>query len=150
VNASGLCFGGWIANHRVPEVFARHLMTVHVPRRPYARALPGIPTIRVFEALASGIPLVSAPWLDTEGLFRSDDFLRVRNGQEARAAMRRLRDDPAESAELARRGRETILARHTCEHRARELLAIARSLGLSEHQHGVSTERRLGEQSAWG
>ena len=44
-------------------------MTVHVPRRPYVEALPGIPTIRVFEALACGIPLVSAPWADSEGLF---------------------------------------------------------------------------------
>ena len=34
------------------------------------KALPGIPTIRVFEALACGIPLVSAPWQDEEGLFR--------------------------------------------------------------------------------
>ena len=48
-------------------------MTVHVPRRPYVDALPGIPTIRVFEALACGIPLVSAPWRDEEGLFRHRD-----------------------------------------------------------------------------
>jgi spore maturation protein CgeB len=150
VARSGLSYGGWVANHHVPEVFARHLMTIHVPRRPYARALPGIPTIRVFEALASGIPLVSAPWSDVEGLFRSDDFLRVGNREEAVSAMRRLRDDPAEAAELARRGRETILARHTCEHRAHELLAIARSLGAGEHQHGAGPSRRIGEQSAWG
>ena len=32
-------------------------MTVHVPRRFYVTLLPGIPTIRVFEALACGIPL---------------------------------------------------------------------------------------------
>jgi spore maturation protein CgeB len=50
-------------------VFARHLATVHVPRRFYSTILPGIPTIRVFEALACGIPLVSAPWDDSEGLF---------------------------------------------------------------------------------
>jgi spore maturation protein CgeB len=38
--------------------------------------LPGIPTIRVFEALACGIPLVSAPWDDSEHLFRpGEDFL---------------------------------------------------------------------------
>ena len=50
-----------------PQAFARHRMTVHVPRRPYVEALPGIPTIRVFEALACGIPLVCAPWHDDEG-----------------------------------------------------------------------------------
>ena len=30
----------------VPAVFARYRVTVHVPRRPYVEALPGIPTIR--------------------------------------------------------------------------------------------------------
>ena len=44
--AAGIEYGGWLANYRVPEVFARYRVTVHIPRRPYARALPGIPTIR--------------------------------------------------------------------------------------------------------
>ena len=54
-------------NAAAPGIFARHLATVHVPRRYYATILPGIPTIRVFEALACGIPLVSAPWDDSGG-----------------------------------------------------------------------------------
>ena len=58
----GARYRGWLANARAPDVFARHLATVHVPRRFYVERLPGIPTIRVFEALACGIPLVSAPW----------------------------------------------------------------------------------------
>jgi spore maturation protein CgeB len=56
--AAGIAYRGWLPNHRAPEVLARHRVTVHVPRRPYAEALPGIPTIRPFEALACGIPLV--------------------------------------------------------------------------------------------
>ncbi len=63
--AYGARYRGWLPNAAAPEVFARHLATVHVPRRFYVAALPGIPTIRVFEALACGIPLVSAPWSDT-------------------------------------------------------------------------------------
>ena len=61
-------------------LFARHRVTVHVPRRPYVTALPGIPTIRVFEALACGIPLVCSPWHDEEGLFGREDFLIARDG----------------------------------------------------------------------
>jgi hypothetical protein len=60
--ATARAYRGWLPNARAPEVFARHLATVHVPRRFYVTMLPGIPTIRVFEALACGIPLVSAPW----------------------------------------------------------------------------------------
>lgn len=128
--SSGLSYAGWLPNYRVPEVFARHRLTMHVPRGPYARSLPGIPTIRVFEALACGIPLVSAPWRDTEGLFREGDFMLVRNGEEAKRGMRALLAEPARASEQARRGRETLLHRHTCAHRARELVEIARSVGV--------------------
>ena len=122
-------YHGWLANAEAPAVFARHLATVHVPRRFYTRMLPGIPTIRPFEALACGIPLLSAPWEDSEGLFRvGEDFLMVSNGEEMAAAMKRLRDDPELRASLVRNGLETIRARHTCAHRAEELLGIVASL----------------------
>jgi spore maturation protein CgeB len=103
-----------------------------VPRRPYVRALPGVPTIRVFEALACGIPLVSAPWDDAEGLFSPGaDYLVARDGAEMRGQLRALLDDPAHAHALAARGRHTVLQRHTCGHRVEELLAIARALGVS-------------------
>jgi spore maturation protein CgeB len=121
----GARYHGWLANAAAPEVFARHLATVHVPRRFYTRVLPGIPTIRVFEALACGIPLVSAPWDDCEHLFRVDeDFLMVRDGDEMTRALTRLKEDPALRLSLARNGLETVLARHTCAHRVDELMSI--------------------------
>jgi spore maturation protein CgeB len=105
-------------------------VTVHVPRRFYRERLPGIPTIRPFEALACGIPLISAPWTDEEGLFRRGvDYLVAENGAEMTATLRTLLADAAQREELARRGRETILARHTCAHRVDELLTIAAGLG---------------------
>ena len=61
LHQSGARYHGWVANAKVPALFARHAMTVHVPRRFYTTVLPGIPTIRVFEALACGIPLICAP-----------------------------------------------------------------------------------------
>jgi len=128
VAAAGLEYRGWIPNHRVPETFAAHRVTVHVPRRPYVEALPGIPTIRVFEALAAGIPLVSAPWEDIDGLFRDGDFLWARNGDEMVRALREALADPS----FAERGRETVLARHTCAHRVRELLGILAELGIRD------------------
>ena len=120
----GARYRGWLPNTEAPAAFARHLATVHVPRRFYASVLPGIPTIRVFEALACGIPLVSAPWQDTEGLFRpGEDFLMGRNGAEMARHMRGLREDPGLRAALAASGLATIRARHSCAHRVRELLA---------------------------
>jgi spore maturation protein CgeB len=124
----GVEFGGWLPNHRVPESFARAKMTMHVPRRPYVEALPGIPTIRMFEALACGIPLVSAPWDDTEQLFPDGSFLKVKHGDAATAALRLLMKDPALAAETSRIGLQAIQARHTCAHRAQELLRTIESL----------------------
>jgi spore maturation protein CgeB len=125
----GARYHGWTANAAVPELFASHLATVHVPRRFYTRMLPGIPTIRVFEALACGIPLVSAPWDDCEQLFRVDqDFLMIRNGGQMSRALRDLKNDAQLRAALARSGLDTILKRHTCAHRADELLAIVQPM----------------------
>ncbi len=127
---AGARYRGWLPNYRAPEVFAAHRVTVHVPRGPYARQLPGIPTIRPFEALACGIPLICAPWDDCEGLFRPDeDYLRARDGHEMTSLLGALLNDPDLAASLARSGRERILQRHTCAHRADELLEIAESVG---------------------
>ena len=128
---AGIEYRGWLPNYDAPVAFARARLTVHVPRRPYVRALPGIPTIRVFEALACGIPLVSAPWDDVENLFTTGaDYLVARDGGEMRAHLRELLHDPARARSLAAHGRRTILTRHTCGHRVDELLAIARVLGV--------------------
>jgi spore maturation protein CgeB len=122
-------YHGWLPNAAAPGVFARHLATVHVPRRFYTRLLPGIPTIRVFEALACGIPLVSAPWDDAEGLFRpGDDYLTAADGAEMTRQLQRLKADAELRASLVQNGLETIRARHSCAHRAAELLRIVERL----------------------
>ncbi len=126
---AGVRFRGWVPSLDVPEVFARSRATLHVPRRAYADALAGIPTIRVFEALACGIPLVCAPWRDAEGLFRLGDYLVAETPAEMEAALVRLVRDEDAARRQAERGRETVLARHTCAHRARELLDIVDALG---------------------
>lgn len=125
----GATYRNWLPNHRAPEVFARHLLTVHVPRRFYATSLPGIPTIRVFEALACGIPLVSAPWDDAESLFTPGrDYLVARTGADMQAHLAALLADAGLRAELAAHGLATVRARHSCAHRAAELLGVVERL----------------------
>src|SRR3546814_20018986 len=97
------------------------MATVHVPRRYYAGALPGIPTIRMFEALACGIPLVSAPWEDSEGLFRpGEDYLIGRDSAEMNRHIRQLRNDPDLRDALRRRSEERRVGKEwvrTCRSR---------------------------------
>jgi spore maturation protein CgeB len=123
--AAGIEYGGWLPNFEVPGVLARFRVTVHVPRRPYAAALPGIPTIRPFEALACGVPLISAPWRDEERLFTAGrDYLVARDGAEMVRHLRAVVADDELVQRLSAHGRRTIAQRHTCAHRVDELLAI--------------------------
>ncbi|MBV9082724.1 MAG: glycosyltransferase [Acidobacteriaceae bacterium] len=123
--SASIAHRGWLPNFEVPHVFARFRATVHIPRRPYTRQLPGIPTIRPFEALACGIPLVSAPWDDTEGLFRiGEDFLMACNGSEMQHHLQAVVNDHGLAESLAENGLETIRTRHTCAHRVDELFKI--------------------------
>jgi len=126
---AGIAYRGWLPNYAAPDVFAHHRVTVHVPRGPYARSLPGIPTIRVFEALACGIPLVSAPWEDAEGLFTPGaDYLVARDGAEMEKHLRAVLCDPGLAGDLIAHGIRTIRSRHTCAHRVEELLAICQQV----------------------
>ena len=129
LRGAGISYRGWLPNYLAPEVFAAFSLTVHIPRRPYVEALPGIPTIRVFEALACGIPLICSPWEDAEGLFSpGSDYLIAKTGKEMRQLMTDLLSDRDAAHAMATRGRQTILGRHTCGHRVDELLGIVEEL----------------------
>jgi spore maturation protein CgeB len=126
---AGIDYRGWLTNHRVPQVFASHRVTVHIPRRAYVEALPGIPTIRPFEALACGIPLISAPWNDEEHLFTpGEDYLVARDGNEMKTLLRSLLVDEAKRESLSQHGLATINGRHSCALRVDELLSLVRRL----------------------
>lgn len=126
---AGIEYAGWLPNFEAPGVFSRFKFTVHVPRRPYVRALQGIPTIRPFEALACGIPLICSPWDDVEDLFRPGvDYLVARTGAEMEAQMKLLIENEERRRELAAHGLQRIRSRHTCAHRVEELEHIYREV----------------------
>jgi spore maturation protein CgeB len=128
---AGIDYGGWRPSHLVAATFGAYGVTVHVPRRPYVEALPGIPTIRPFEALACGIPLVCARWDDAENLFTpGKDYLVAADGNEMQRHLAEVLHDPALAQALRDHGLATVEARHTCAHRVDELMAICEELGL--------------------
>ncbi len=125
---AGVSYSGYLPNLDAPRAYTESRLTVHVPRQQYSGAMTGIPTIRVFEALASGIPLISAPWQDTEGLFREGDFLWAHDTAGMTRAMELLLTDDLLREQQIERGLDTIIERHTCAHRAQQLLQIAKEL----------------------
>lgn len=126
---AGICYGGYLPTSQVSRVFAQYKVTVHVPRRFYTQSLSGIPTIRPFEAMACGIPLLSAPWEDTERLFTPEkDYLVAESGEKMLVLLKEILNNQELSNQLATNGRRTILARHTCVHRAEELISIYKTI----------------------
>jgi spore maturation protein CgeB len=122
---TGIEYAGYLPNLSAPEVYAQSRVALHVPRRQYANGLSGVPTIRVFEVLACGIPLVCSPWSDTEELFRAGrDYLVAQSGAEMIAMERELLQSEDARRELASNGLETIRQHHTCGHRAAQLMEI--------------------------
>lgn len=132
LRAQGIDYGGWLPNFRAPEVFANHGATIHVPRRFYTQSLPGIPTIRPFEAMACGIPLISAPWLDSERLFNPGrDYLVAHTSAEMQQHLKTVLNDKAFAEHMAAQALSTIRERHTCRHRVEQLLQIISTLDAS-------------------
>jgi spore maturation protein CgeB len=122
---AGIRYRGWLPNYKVPEAFAGARVTLHIPRRPYVRELPGIPTIRPFEAMACGIPLICSPWHDTEQLFTPGrDFLIAHDGKEMKQLIDKVLSDPTFAEDLSINALATIKEKHTCAHRMAELLEI--------------------------
>jgi spore maturation protein CgeB len=142
IESAGIEYAGWLPAHKAPLALADARVTVHVPRGPYAKSLPGIPTIRMFEAMACGIPIVSAPWNDTENLFASDCYLRASNGEQMKRALSTLLHDPNFASAVADAGFRRVIAHHTCRHRALELLGIVEEI---RGVHGARTQKHLEE-----
>ena len=127
---SGIAYWGYLPNLEAPRVYARCALTLHIPRRCYANGLSGIPTIRMFEALACGVPLICSPWTDVEGLFHpNQDYVSVPDGKAMQAEIAHLMADEKARRQISLNALNTILERHTCAHRARQFEEICEELG---------------------
>ncbi|HET6843801.1 MAG TPA: glycosyltransferase [Candidatus Angelobacter sp.] len=126
---AGIEYRGYLPNLFSPEVYAESAVALHIPRKPYANGLSGIPTIRVFEALACGVPLLCAPWSDHEGLFEAGrDYLIAKDGRQMQAMIRDLLRDEGARRQMGEHGMKTIHSRHTCAHRAEQLISICEEI----------------------
>jgi spore maturation protein CgeB len=96
--------------------YSRQRFTLNVTRADMIR-MGYSPSVRLFEAAACGVPIISDWWPGLETIFVPGKHILVaRSSQEV---LSYLRDFPErERRQLAIRAREHVLARHTAAHRA--------------------------------
>ncbi|MCP9626354.1 glycosyltransferase [Rhodopseudomonas palustris] len=86
------------------------------------RAFGYSPSVRLFEAAACGVPVISDRWPGLETIFRPASEILL--ASEARDVIEILRDMPDERrSAIGEAARRRILADHTPAHRARQLVA---------------------------
>lgn len=103
-----------------PGFYCAQRFTLNITRRDMVAA-GWSPSIRLFEAAACGVPLLSDAWAGLESFFELERELKVvRSGADV---LRWLREADEESLQsMGRRARARVIAEHTAAHRARELV----------------------------
>lgn len=105
-----------------PAFYAAQRFTVNVTRADMRRA-GWSPSVRLFEAAACGVPVVSDWWDGLDAFFVPGRELLVEETLERLEAL-----SPEEAGAIGERARARVLAEHTAEHRADELEAHVESL----------------------
>jgi spore maturation protein CgeB len=80
------------------------------------------PSVRLFEAAACGVPIVSDPWDGLDQLFEPDrEILVVRTGRDVARILDQVGEE--ERAAIGAAARRRVLGAHTARHRAEQLVA---------------------------
>jgi spore maturation protein CgeB len=102
------------------------------------------PSVRLFEAAACGVPIISDCWPGLEEIFETGrDILVARDADDT---LRHLRDTTeAERLRIASRARRRVMAAHTCFHRAAQLEQYAREVLDRPAPSAEGAQLRLGQ-----
>lgn len=118
---------------RHPDFYNSQRCTLNLTREAMKR-MGYSPSVRLFEAAACGVPIISDWWEGLDRLFHPDaEILIAETGEDT---LRYLTEIPEETLKLiGRRARQRVLEEHTAGHRAEELerlvFAVAEEKGLA-------------------
>jgi spore maturation protein CgeB len=105
-----------------PRFYASQRLTLNATRCEMAEA-GWSPSVRLFEAAACGVPVISDWWPGLDEFFRpGDEILVARDADDTLRILRTTSDE--ELRRIGARARVRVLRDHTAEHRARQLEAL--------------------------
>lgn len=119
------------AEHR--QFYNSQRFTLNVTRQEMVRA-GWSPSVRLFEAAACGVPIISDYWNGLETFFQPGVEILLGN---THAALTTLPEE--ERVALGERARQVVLSRHTAANRAAELESYVLSVQKSHVHHPVSS-----------
>jgi spore maturation protein CgeB len=103
--------------------YNQQMFTLNITRRAMLDAGHS-PSVRVFEAAACGIPIITDPWPGLEDFFvPGAEILLAASVQDVSLYLGTI--SPQEARQIGARGRARVLAAHTAAHRAAELEMFA-------------------------
>ena len=108
-----------------PAFYSSSRLTLNVTRAAMAR-MGWCPSGRLFEAASCGVPILSDSWAGLDEFFEPGrEILIARTTEDALSAL----DQPQnELQRVAARARERVLAEHTAQKRAREMIAAVEAV----------------------
>ena len=119
--------------------FARQRFTLNVTRADMIRSGYS-PSVRLFEAAACGVPIISDWWTGLDEFFRPGrEILVARNSEEVLFYLREMPEE--QRLKLAGDARERALACHTAEHRAAALESYVAEVWHGKRRPGCSATR---------
>jgi spore maturation protein CgeB len=101
-----------------PRFYASQRLTLNVTRAAMVEA-GWSPSVRLFEAAACGVPIMSDSWPGLDRFFVPGEELLVADSTEAAVELVRMPDDELE--QIAAAARRRVLAEHTADRRAEQL-----------------------------
>jgi spore maturation protein CgeB len=111
--------------HEHPRFYSSSRLTLNITRRDMA-AMGFCPAGRFFEAAACGIPVLSDWWPGLDSFFEPGKEIFIAHSRADALSTLDLHPESLRRVGVAARAR--VLAEHTSEHRARQLIALLRDL----------------------
>jgi spore maturation protein CgeB len=111
--------------HEHPRFYSSSRLTLNITRRDMA-AMGFCPAGRLFEAAACGVPVLSDWWPGLDSFFEPGKEIFIANSSVEALTTLDLHSEPLRRVGIAARAR--VLAEHTSEHRARQLIALLQDL----------------------
>jgi spore maturation protein CgeB len=122
-----------------PAFYGSQRFTLHVTR-PAMRSAGHSPSVRLFEAGACGIPIISDYWPGLESIFEPEREVLISESPED--TLRYLHDiSPTSARRIGEAARKRVLRRHSPMNRAEQIeqyVSEVRRRRRSAHAHGVS------------